>query len=106
MPYKHFGCSCGHVTVALLGILDDSFPPCDECGEPTINRDYASEAGEGRTTKVFDKPIEMYSVGMTPNEIPAFERKLPLIEHREGVPLARTRHEKKQILRYFGFQEN
>ncbi len=106
MPYKHFGCECGHVTISLQGILDDSFPACEGCGEPTTTREYATEFAGGRPTKVFDKPIEMFSVGMHPEEIPAFERKLPLIEHRGGVPLARTRHEKKQILRYFGYQEN
>jgi hypothetical protein len=49
----------------------------------------------------------MYSVGMHPEEIPAFKRKLPLIDTTpDGVPIARSRHQKKQILRYFGFQEN
>lgn len=106
MPYKHFGCECGHVTVALLGIKDDHYPACEDCGEQTTTREYATEFAGGRPTKVFDKPIEMYSVGMSPEEIPAFEKALPLIGHRGGVPLARTRHEKKQILRHFNHQEN
>ena len=57
-------------------------------------------------TGYYDKPIEMYSVGLVPGEYSAFRRANPEIDLTpDGVPIARTRQQKKQVLKYMGWQE-
>ena len=106
MPLRSYTCTeCGITTQHFQGLRDSSNPPCS-CGKPTF-RDYAAESDPSRRpTGMFEKPIEMYSVGMAPDEVSAFRQALPHVEIQDGVPLARTRQEKKAILAYFNFQEN
>lgn len=105
MPARCFTCrSCGRTIEAIQDLFDDGLPAC-ECGSET-RRDYTAESGLGRPTKMFQTPIEMFSVGMHPDEVPAFRQANPDIEVHGGVPLAKTRHEKKRVLKYFNFEEH
>lgn len=105
MPARCFTCrSCGRIIEAIQGLFDDCLPAC-ECGGET-RRSYAAESDQSRPTKIFQTPIEMFSVGMHPDEVPAFRRANPEIEVHGGVPLAKTRQEKKRVLKYFNFEEH
>jgi hypothetical protein len=74
-------------------------------------RDYAGESAAGRPpTQVFEKPIEMYSIALNPDEIHKFKQKCPGVEVAEsgpmmGIPIARTREQKKRALKTMGFEE-
>ena len=57
-------------------------------------------------TGEYGEPIIMYSVGLIPGEEAAFRKANREIELTDqGVPIARTRQQKKQILKYFDFEE-
>ena len=65
------------------------------------------DADRLRVTGCFAEPIIMYSVGLVPGEEVAFHKANREIDLTpDGVPIARTRQQKKQILKYFDFQEN
>lgn len=81
---------------------DRDGPACD-C--PPVERDYGVPRS-GSVTGRFREPIEMHSVGMMPNEEPAFRRACPGIEVRDGAPVVHTRADKRRVLKYFGYQEN
>lgn len=105
MPYRCFRCTvCGFRSTELVGLHDDTHPTC-YCGSEA-RRNYKAESDQSRPTKIFHTPIEMYSVGMHPDEVPAFRQANPDIEVQGGVPLAKTRHEKKRVLKYFNFEEH
>ena len=104
MPIRSFVCeSCSRVISEVQSLFDDTMPFC-KCGGMT-RRAYAAETGVGRPTKIFHTPIEMYSVGMHPDEVPAFQQANPEIEVQGGVPVVKTRQEKKRVLKYFSFEE-
>lgn len=77
---------------------------CPECGRK-MNKDLgATRIGSGNQT--FEKPIEMDSIALThPADIAAFKHRNPGVEVRDGVPIAHTRQEKKEILKTEGFEE-
>ncbi len=107
MPFRAFTCrNCETIADGMYGLHDDT-PKC--CYSPMV-RDYHREGMGQRPTGAFDKPIVMYSVGLNPEEIPAFKKACPDIDVATsgplmGIPIARTRHQKKQILRTMGFEE-
>lgn len=104
MPIYCFTCdSCGGKTDVLRSISvreTDVRCSCDNL----MTRDLGREQGR-RGTGEFHTPIEMFSVGMNADEVPAFRQSLPNVEVREGLPIVKTRQEKMQVLKYFGFQE-
>ncbi len=104
MPERCFKCTvCGKINQQIQDLFDDIVPTCT-CGGAT-NRSYKAESDNSRPTKMFHEPIEMFSVGMSPEEVPVFREANPAIEVRAGVPVAKTRQEKKRVLKYFGYGE-
>ena len=105
MPERFFVCfPCRYMITQIQSLHDETIPICEGCGKET-RRSYSMESTGGRPTKIFHTPIEMFSVGMKMDEVPAFRRANPGIEVREGIPIARTRQEKKRVLKYFNFEE-
>lgn len=104
MPMYCWKCAnCGRSRdIMRLMARRNDFVICT-CGL-TMSRDIGAEQGK-KDDRAFDKPIEMYSVGMNSWEVPAFRRANPGVEVHGGVPLARTRADKIRTLRYFGFSE-
>ena len=105
MPERAFTCYVCHEVKYLIQSLHESAIPQCSCGG-NMFRDYTHEADGGRPTKVFDQPIEMFSIGMIPAEVAAFRQANPGMEVRDGVPIAKTRGQKKRALKFFGYQEN
>ena len=109
MPDRTFVCPvCGHVSLEFQSLMDDTVPVC--CKQP-MNRDYAADADpRRRPTQEFQKPIELYSIALNPEEIPDFRRLCPGVEVADtgplmGIPIARTRQQKLRALRTMGFEE-
>ena len=109
MPMRAFTCrACGLTKRYMQSLREDSLPSCS-CGGETF-RDYAEESTGRSPTGVFATPIEMYSIAMTPDEVPAFKQKCPDVDvategEMAGVPIARTRSQKLRALKAMGFQE-
>ncbi len=104
MPLYCFICpDCDEGVAILREIVNRTAPVVCICGGSMI-RDIGGEQGR-RDMKEFKVPIEMMSIGMNPDEVPAFQRANPDIEIRAGVPIAHTRQQKLQALKYFGFEE-
>lgn len=106
MPLRTFTCEkCGRTERVFQTLHEELSPPCS-CGGKTF-RDYTQESGNRNCTGAFRTPIEMASIGpVMPDELPAFKQACPQVDLTpEGVPLARTRHQKLQVLRHFGMQE-
>ena len=82
------------------------YPDCGLCGEG-MNLVREVSKAMSRPTRCYDEPIIMYSVGLHPDEFTAFKtanREIDLTP--DGVPIARTRAEKKQVLDYFRYEEH
>lgn len=82
------------------------YPDCRICGE---GMNLVREVGKAmsRPTRCYDEPIIMYSVGLHPDEEKSFRlanREIDLTD--QGVPIARTRAEKMQVLKYFRYEEH
>ena len=101
----NFECTCG--PIRLMQKQDPyklRYPDCPNCGEMM---DYVRPERGRRPTHNFDVPITMFSCGLIEGELKAFSlanREIDLTD--QGVPIAKNRLEKKQILQYFGYQEN
>lgn len=77
-------------------------PVWPECCDDIMPRTYR----HNRVTDAFAKPIEMFSVACnTSEEENELKRKCPDVEMRDGVPIARTRTQKKAVLDAVGFEE-
>lgn len=101
----HFLCKCGSSVTELQNPYKLRYPDCPDCGEMM---DYLKEGpyNNRSVTGHFGEPIIMYSVGLIPGEEAAFRkanREIDLTD--QGVPIAKTRQEKKQILKYFDYEE-
>jgi len=108
VPIHNHECEhCGRTEIVCHSIREDPvWPEC--CGEG-MPRVYDRPFSTG----VFDKPIEMQSIGCNSwEEIHDFKRKCPGIEMSTdpndelfGVPIAKTRQEKLKALKATGFVE-
>lgn len=89
---------------------------CHLCGElrwydPTKQQDPGCICGRvvkrANITRTFDVPIEMYSIGaVEADEMETFKKHCPDVElNPEGVPVVKNRHQKKQVLKLYGFEE-
>lgn len=116
MPLADRECqACGHTDVEIYSGLTETGPDfqylvCPQCGE----KQYMRCLGGFKTDqKVFHKPIEMMSLAVeTDEEINRIREKCPDIEISSdpnsadyGIPIARTRKAKKQLLRSEGYVE-
>lgn len=113
MPIYSYTCDeCGHKDEIIRNMRDSDIMPACICGEE-MRRDILAEHRTAGGTGDFHTPIQMMSVGLDNlSEIRDFQRKNPNIEisdnikHPEcGVPIARNRREKLQILKHFNFVE-
>lgn len=101
----YFECKCGTCIVEMQNPYRLVYPVCLNCGADMMYMRGVSTGGRWPTHN-FDDPILMYSVGLTPGEEVAFKaanREIDLTP--DGVPIARNRREKLQVLKYFGFEE-
>ena len=114
MPIYAYECEdCGHAFSEVRPADERNDLPTCQCGK-TMYRDYAGAGQATHGGKVaFDQPIEMHSIAVCNEaDIAAFRRRNPDVEigtdpGRDdfGVPVARTRKQKKDILRREGFEE-
>jgi len=102
----HFACKCGQ----LYDLYQDPYklrlPDCAKCGEVMEYIRTPADNPNLNVTGCYDVPIEMFSVGLIPGEYAAFKkanREIDLTD--QGVPIARTYQEKKQILKYFDYED-
>ena len=106
MPMYCYRCpGCEHKTERFRHLSNaDAVEKCPECGR-SMEKDIAAQnVGSGNQT--FQKPIEMDSIALAhPEDIAAFKRRNPGVEVRDGVPIAHSRKEKKDILKNEGFEE-
>lgn len=109
MPVYAFVCpECGGKNEVFRPIGDRNDPvPCDRC-EVGMERDLRAES-DGRGTREFDVPIEMWSIACSSQaEVDDLRRQVPDVEfapHDPGVPIARTRQQKLRLLDACGFEE-
>lgn len=102
-----FTCSsCDRIELYWQDSYKLHYPDCTKCKGPM---DYVRKpsTNDRSVTGCYTTPIEMFSCGLIPGELKAFKkanREIDLTD--QGVPIARTRQQKKQVLEYFGFQEN
>jgi len=112
MPIYPYRCmKCGHEADEFHKMSDPNMDTCPMCDAKAYEKQVRLPAGG--TMAEFRKPIEMYSVApATPEEAHALARRIPDVkmsldpnDEMFGIPIARNRHEKKQVLRATGFED-
>lgn len=116
MPMYSFACEiCGHADSEFKQMKDatpvGNFIQCPNCGHPNYRRQLDLAHTD---LKEFHKPIEMQSVACNSwEEIREIQDKCPDADISDdpndelfGVPIARTRKAKMQVLRAVGYREN
>lgn len=115
MPLYSFVCPCGNkgseYTQMAHAVPVGEHIVCPVCGKRTYRRvpDYVHS-----DLKEFHAPIEMHSVAATSwEEIREIQEKCPDVQISDnpadelfGVPIAKNRKEKKQVLAAVGYVEN
>lgn len=113
MPFYCYKCpACDATTRDLRSMSESEDPLACECGA-AMHRDFPAECGKRPPTHYYADPIEMYSVALNDTqEIADFQQRCPGVECSAdprnplfGVPVARTREQKKRILRTEGYEE-
>ena len=104
----NFACKCGITVVSWQDSYKLRYPDCPKCRVVMRYMREASAGVGGRPpTHNYDVPIEMFSCGLIEGELKSFSlanREIDLTD--QGVPIAKTRLEKKQIMDYFNMKEN
>lgn len=110
MPLHDYKCLCGHEVPDVYHKMHSEAPElCPKCGK-AMDRVPALAHTD---MKEFHTPITMFSIGLnSPEEIRAFKQKCPDVEVNEdpehpdwGLPIARSRKQKKQALKAMGYRE-
>ena len=102
----HFSCKCGRLYDFMVDQYRLVYPDCPDCGEVMDYDRTPADNPDINVTGHYGEPIIMYSVGLCPGEEKAFFKANREIELTpDGVPIAKTRQEKKQILKYFDYEE-
>lgn len=112
MPLYTYCCtSCGHQDDEYMRMADAvASMPCPQCGGLSY---FKMVSQTHSLNKDFHTPVEMNSVAtIDPKEIQRLQRQCPDAEIADdpnhplyGVPIARNRAAKKQVLKAQGFQE-
>lgn len=111
MPIYVYQCeACGHEAEEFQHMSDDPLTCCPVCGNSSFKR---VPTLTSTPQQEFATPIEMHSIGMNhPDDIREFKRLCPDVDVSDdpsdpnyGVPIARTRHQKKKALETAGFEE-
>jgi putative FmdB family regulatory protein len=106
MPMYCYKCpGCEHKTERFRHMSNAGAAEwCPKCGR-SMEKDIAAQ-NVGSGNQPFQTPIEMHSIALNhPADIAAFKQRNPGVEVRDGVPVAHTRKEKKDILKTEGYVE-
>ncbi|MCX7429365.1 MAG: hypothetical protein NTW96_27545 [Planctomycetia bacterium] len=104
MPIYCFVCECGARAEDVRTMESRNMPmPCPSCYRE-MDRDTVAEQTT-TTMKEFHTPIEMHSIAPTNQAEHDQLVRAGAEMTREGVPVARSRHEKMRLLKLVGFVE-
>lgn len=110
MPLYDYYCpNCKVTEEKFHHVAEDDLVQCEHCNEWTLIKLIPTSMNTNHTA--YHKPIYMYSLGLThPDDVRDFQQRNPGIEietdpsHPDfGVPVARSLHEKKSILKTEGY---
>lgn len=104
MPMYVFKCDCGVVSQELRTMESRNLPLfCWDCGKQ-MERDVRAEQ-TNTPLQEFHTPIEMHSIAPTNQTEHDQLVKAGAEMTRDGVPIARNRHEKMRLLKLVGHVE-